>query len=104
MKVVFAIKYPSMQTSGVYWEADGETHERSLLSDNTMRDRVVGDSVDRNLYWVTQRLGSEYVSMRPTEVKSIAAAMKYLGKSSDLIQLLPEADFDDSEKTPGEAF
>ncbi len=87
MKIIFGLSYPDYTVDSVCWKQDGEIHERTLMSDGSVRDRIINNP---SLYWVWVNWGSSHHPLHATEVLDIRTAFKYLGKKSDLIELLPE--------------
>ena len=89
MKVIFSVAVSRFVVIAVTWkDDDGDIVERTLLSDGSVKDRVLNDPT---LY---SAMGSRHGSSSyavPVEVADVRSAFKYLGKSSDLVELLPEA-------------
>lgn len=94
MNVIFSYMSDGIVDS-VYWQdlASGTTMERTLKSDGSVSDQVLANGLD----WVVNFLQSSHVYMYPAVVDDVRTAFKYLGKSSDLVQLLPEADIGPSD-------
>jgi hypothetical protein len=92
MKVLFGYSSDFSKITAVCWQAEnGEVVERVLRIDGTTKDYVhPSDSIDH--LW--NKMGAVMDLMYPAEVDDIRTAMMYLGKSSDLVELLPRATFD----------
>lgn len=91
MKVLFAYSTDFKKVQGVIWQDESGIKERTLMSDGTTRDK---DLNYESLVDVRQQLGRAMYPLYPAEVDDIRLAFKYLGKASDLVELLPEADLD----------
>lgn len=94
MKVIFGYS-PGSEVDSLYWK-DPSTNmvtERSLRSDGVLVDKIL----TRPLSWVVNNLASTQFWVRVAIVDDIRTAFKYLGKSPDLVQLLPEAQIDFDE-------
>lgn len=91
MQVLFAYSTDFKKIQAVIWQDETGINERTLMSNGTTRDKQLNFT---SLSEVHQQLGRAMYPMYPAEVDDIRLAFKYLGKASDLVELLPEADLD----------
>ena len=91
MQVIFGYIVPSGKVVAVYWEDNGRIVERSMKSDGTVTDKHPNFPDMATLH---RRLSTSHYPMYAAEVGDIRSALKYLGKSRDLVELLPEIHFD----------
>lgn len=84
----------------VYFMRDGQVKVRRLMDDGTTQEEDLGySSIPTAYYGMNSTMNPLYVA----DVDDERSAFKYLGKSSDLIHLLPEASLGtpDQQETPG---
>ena len=92
MKVLFGYSADFSKISAVCWQTeDGEVVERVLRIDGSTKDYVHPHETIEDMW---KHVGAVMDLMYPAEVDDIRTALKYLGKSSDLVELLPKATFD----------
>jgi len=89
MNVVFVFDGKD-RTRRVMWEDEesGCVRARLLMSDGAVSEEVVDCS---GLYDAMVQYAGPYTPMYPAEVDDLRSAFKYLGKASDLAEMLPEA-------------
>ena len=90
MKVLFGYAANFETITAVCWQADdGSVMERVLRRDGVT---VNYKHPHEDLPEMWRELGGSMNPMYPAEVEDLRTAFKYLGKSSDLVELLPRAD------------
>ncbi len=92
MNVLFRYSPDFTKVNAVYWETEeGAVKRKYLRSDGT----VLQDDVDMStLAQICNRVGGSHIAMYPAVVDDLRSAFQYLGKASDLVELLPEAPID----------
>ena len=99
-KVLFGYSGDLRTVASVYWQ-DGDTDKhRVLKTDGTIVDREFHEPT---LAAVKNRYGRSMHPLHAAEVDDLRSAFKYLGKASDLIELLPEVDLEDAEQPDKES-
>jgi len=76
------------------WEDDGGTciKSRTLFSDDSVKEELV---TCKGLRDAMRLYAGPYTPMYPAEVDDLRSAFKYLGKASDLAEMLPQAHVSD---------
>lgn len=88
MKVLFGILTDNYTVGSMIWRDEDGLHELTLLSDGSVREKFL--ALD-SMYEAKRRLFSSHYPCISAEVPDIRLAQKYLGKKSDLVELLPRA-------------
>lgn len=90
MDVLFVFDSGQGRIIAVIWEDDGKCRMRKLDSRTSFKDEDL-DDVDslRNAVLI---YGGPYSPMYPARVNDLRSAFQYIGKSSDLVKLLPTAE------------
>lgn len=100
MNVIFRYSPDFSKVNGVYWEADnGMVKRKFLRSDGTVLE---ADVEEGTLSDIMNRVAGSHIAMYPAVVDDLRSAFQYLGKASDLVETLPEANIDrgnDSKST-----
>lgn len=93
MKVLFAYTPDFKRIEGVIWaEETGEVVERILMPNGSTKQRTLNFA---SLLDARNQLGRSMYPLYPAEIGDLRSAFKYLGKASDLVELLPEAELDE---------
>lgn len=95
MNVVFVFD-GNDRTRQVMWhdEKSGCVKVRMMKDDDSISEDVVSCN---GLYDAMRRYGGAYMPMYPAEVDDLRSAFKYLGKASDLAEMLPQANVTDPQ-------
>jgi hypothetical protein len=73
----------------IYQKADNLVASRQWLSDGSLKDTVLAAD---DLIQAMEERGGLYSPCHPAEVEDLRSAFKYLGKSADLAETLPDVD------------
>lgn len=98
--VMFGYSGDFQKVWSVYYMKDGQVAVRRLMDDGATQNQDLGYADIPSAYYdMNSTMNPLYVA----DVDDERSAFKYLGKSSDLIHLLPEADLGtpDQQETPG---
>lgn len=94
MKVIFGYSPADDIVSSVYWKDSGLIQDKTLRTDGVTVDHVLNAT---SLWWVLQHRSSSHWWVYAAEVEDVRSAFKYLGKSIDLVFLLPDAKLNESD-------
>ena len=93
IKVLFGYSVGVYIVTAVMWKQNGTLMERRLRSDGTVHESEVGET----MFFAWHHLSSTHYGLGAYQVDDIRTAFKYLGKSVDLIEMLPGATIDKDE-------
>jgi hypothetical protein len=92
MNVLFRYSPDFTKVNAVYWETEeGVVRRKFLRSDGTV---LQADVEEGTLASICSRVGGSHIALYPAVVDDLRSAFQYLGKASDLVELLPEAEID----------
>ena len=90
MDVLFRYSPDFTKVQSVYWQGeDGKVMRKVLRADGSVAEEPI-DWPD--LATVCNRIAGAHTPMYPAVVDDLRSAFQYLGKASDLVETLPEAD------------
>ena len=98
--VMFGYSGDFQKIWSVYYMKDDQVSVRRLMDNGSIQEQPLGYSdIPSAYYGMNSTMNPLYVA----DIDDERSAFKYLGKSSDLIHLLPEADLGipDQQETPG---
>jgi len=91
MNVLFRYSPDFTKVNAVYWENEGVVRRKFLRSDGEVLE---ADVEKGSLANICDRVGGSHIVLYAAVVDDLRSAFQYLGKASDLVELLPEADID----------
>lgn len=90
MVIVFDISTQTHKVRGVYWEEGESFAGKHLVSDGSLEDISMPGPM--HISELVRELAGGQGHAYPAEVDDIRSGLKYLGKSSDLAEMLPQVD------------
>jgi len=98
MVVVFEFTMDGGRVSSVHWEESGCMVGKRLAADGSISDERRPECP--HLSELSRELAGGHGSAYAAEVDDVRSALKYLGKSSELVALLPHVDVHDADDAP----
>jgi len=98
MTVMFGYTGDFKKISSVYFLDGDRVSVRRYRDDGTTVDRLL---MYHSIVDAYRDLNSSINPLYPAEVSDVRSAFKYLGKSSELIDLLPEAELGSQQESTG---
>lgn len=93
MKILVVSSAGDNRIRRVIWQADTNLVAcRRMYDDGVTSDEAMPQDT---LYEAMEDISNEYTDVRLVEIADLRSAFKYLGKSADLINTLPELDVND---------
>ncbi len=90
MVVIFEFTMDGERVEGVHWEENGCMVGKNLMQDGSLRDSRREHCP--HMSELAREVAGGWGHIYSAEVDDIRSALKYLGKSTDLVKLLPFVD------------
>ena len=90
MQVIFTMSMDGSRVTSVSWQDGGSFTGRALLADGSIKTNDYDENYV-HLSDVAREAGS-HTQVYGAEVDDVRSALKYLGKSPDLVEMLPSVD------------